>query len=134
MLSIFFLFVPSYIEEDGGDPEEDGGGPEEDGGGPKEDGEDQNEEIGNATTSRKKKVRGLTRLVKMHKDFVDSKGEKHVLEFDKWGRLTWKYRAKFPSFLGDLVRKDAGLRFKKWKEVTEELKDKLWDSINVCKY
>jgi hypothetical protein len=78
--------LSSYIDQDGEDSEEEGGDPKEERG-------NQTEEIGNVATSRKKKVRGLTRLVKMHKEYEDSKGEKHVLEFDKWGRLTGKYRA-----------------------------------------
>ncbi|KAL6513433.1 hypothetical protein OROGR_020919 [Orobanche gracilis] len=119
------------LDQAGGDEEEDGGNEEEDREDLEEDGGDQNEEIGNAATSRKKKVRGLTRLVKMHNEFKDSKGKKRALEFDKWGRLIGKYRAEFSSFLGDLVRRDVGLRVLKWKAATKELKDKLWDSIKL---
>ena len=82
----------------------------------------------------KKKVRGWSRLVKMHKDFVDSNGEKHAIEFDKCRRLTRKYRAKFSCFLRDLVRTYVRVRFLKWKAVMKELKDKLWYSIKVCIY
>ncbi|KAL6502054.1 hypothetical protein OROGR_027187 [Orobanche gracilis] len=119
------------LDQAGGDEEEDGGNEEEDREDLEEDGGDQNEEIGNAATSRKKKVRGLTRLVKMHNEFKDSKGKKRALEFDKWGRLIGKYRAEFSSFLGDLVRRDVGLRVLKWKAATKQLKDKLWDSIKL---
>lgn len=131
----------SFLDQDQGDEEEDIDSQEEDIENQdeeienqEEEIENQNEEIGNATTTTKKKVRGLTRMVKMRKDYNDSKGKKHVVEFDKWGRLIGKYRAEFSSYLGDLVRRDVGLRFLKWKSVKDELKDKLWDSITVCIY
>ncbi|KAI3733783.1 hypothetical protein L6452_13239 [Arctium lappa] len=90
MTSSLFLPIVPVSHHDRGNQEEDRGDQEEDRA-------DQEEEIGNATTSSKKKVRGLTRLVKMHDDFRISKGKKHVVEFDKWGRLVGKYRAEFSS-------------------------------------
>ncbi|KAI3716001.1 hypothetical protein L6452_23030 [Arctium lappa] len=116
------------FEEDRGDPKEDRGDPEEDIGDQNEEIGDQHEEIGNVA---KKKTRGLTRLVKLRKDFEDSKGKRRVVEFDQWGRFTGKYRAEFSSYLGDLARHAVGLRFLKWKKVTKELKDMLWDSITL---
>lgn len=91
------------------------------------------EEIGKSITSTRKRVRGLTRLVKLHRDFEDS-NEKHEVDFDALGRVTGKYRSEFASFLGDLVRRDVGLRYMKWKKVTKEVKDKLWEQVTVCIY
>ncbi|KAI3771102.1 hypothetical protein L6452_02258 [Arctium lappa] len=115
MRSSSFDWPLSTADQDRGDPEEDRGDPEEeDRGDPEEDIGDQNEEIGDQHEEignvAKKKTRGLTRLVKLHKDFRESKGKRRVVEFDQWGRLTGKYRAEFSSYLGDLVRHAVGLR------------------------
>ena len=78
--------------------------------------------------------RGLTLLSKLRTDFINSGGEKHKITFDELDKLSGPYRAEFPSYLGELVRKHVGLRYLSWKKVSKELKDKMWEKITVNIY
>ncbi|XP_026380845.1 glutamic acid-rich protein-like [Papaver somniferum] len=51
----------------------------------------------NTVESKENNVRGLTRLKKLKKNFD---GEKHVIEFDKFGRFKGKYKAEIASYMG----------------------------------
>lgn len=83
-------------------------------------------------STKSKRVRGLTRCLKLHKDYEDSKGVKHVIEFDKNGKFKGKYRAEISSFLGDLARKEVGLTELRWKDVSKDTKDLMWLKVTVC--
>lgn len=68
-------------------------------------------------------------MKKLKKNFD---GEKHVIEFDNFGRFKGKYKAEIASYMGVLVRRDVGLRHLKWKEVNSVMRDKLWHELLVC--
>ena len=91
----------------------------------------QDNRLGEIVT-RNKRVRGKTQCVKLHNDFVDSKGVKHVIEFDDMGNFKGKYRTEISSVLGSLVRKEVGLTELKWKKVSKAVKDRMWEQITVC--
>ncbi|KAL6536900.1 hypothetical protein OROHE_012484 [Orobanche hederae] len=87
---------------------------------------DAEQELQNTVTIKKKKKRGLTRLPKLRTAYTNSGGRKHRVKFDQLGRFTGKYRAEFPSFLGDLVREKVAISVFNWKDVKKEVRDKLW--------
>ncbi|KAL4557564.1 hypothetical protein LXL04_035747 [Taraxacum kok-saghyz] len=74
-------------------------------------------------------TRGLTRLPKVRTEHTNSGGKKKRVKFDELGRFAGKYRAQLPSFLGDLVREKVGLSVLNWRNVTKEVRDKLWEEI-----
>ncbi|KAL4564102.1 hypothetical protein LXL04_028154 [Taraxacum kok-saghyz] len=76
-----------------------------------------------------KRKRGLTRLPKVRTEHTNSGGRKKHVKFDELGRFTGKYRAQISSFLGDLVREKVGLSVLNWRNVTKEVRDKLWEEI-----
>ncbi|KAL6536647.1 hypothetical protein OROMI_026228 [Orobanche minor] len=90
---------------------------------------DAEQESQNTVTIKKKKERGLTRLPKLRTAYTNSGGRKRRVKFDQLGRFTGKYRAEFPSFLGDLVREKVGISVFNWKDVKKEVSDKLWEEI-----
>ncbi|KAL4563354.1 hypothetical protein LXL04_027395 [Taraxacum kok-saghyz] len=90
---------------------------------------DSEQEIQTTVKRKSKRKRGLTRLPKVRTEHTNSGGRKKHVKFDEIGRFTWKYRAQFPSFLGDLVREKVGLSVHNWRNVTKEVRDKLWEEI-----
>ncbi|KAL6536654.1 hypothetical protein OROMI_026235 [Orobanche minor] len=90
---------------------------------------DAEQELQNTVTIKKKKKRGLTRLPKLRTAYINSGGRKRRVKFDQLGRFTGKYRAEFPSFLGDLIREKVGISVFNWKDVKKEVRDKLWEEI-----
>ena len=88
----------------------------------------------NSFDTTKKPTRGLTRLSKLRAQYTNSGGVRLAVEFDNLGRFTGQNRSKFASFLGDAVREIVGLRHLSWREVTKELRDKLWEHITVILY
>ncbi|KAL6583134.1 hypothetical protein OROMI_005212 [Orobanche minor] len=92
---------------------------------------DAEQELQNTVTIKKKKKRGLTRLPKLRTAYTNSGGKKHRVKFDQLERFTGKYRAEFPSFLGDLVREKVGISVFNWKDVKKEVRDKFWEEITV---
>lgn len=88
----------------------------------------------NSFDTTKKPTRGLTRLSKLRSQYTNSGGVRLAVEFDNLGRFTGQNRSKFSSFLGDAVREIVGLRHLSWREVTKELRDKLWEHITVILY
>jgi len=75
--------------------------------------------------------RGLTRMTKLKTTYRNSGGKKKRVKFDSVGRLEGKHKAKFVSYLGDLVRESVGVSVLNWKQVSKEKKDKLWEEITV---
>ncbi|KAL6584240.1 hypothetical protein OROMI_003529 [Orobanche minor] len=81
---------------------------------------DAEQELQNTVTIKKKKKRCLTRLPKLRTVYTNSGGRKRRVKFDQLGRFTGKYRAEFPSFLGDIVREKVGISVFNWKDVKKE--------------
>ncbi|CAI9259284.1 unnamed protein product [Lactuca saligna] len=50
---------------------------------------------------------------------------------DKFDYTSGKYRSQLPSYLGDLVRERVGVSVFNLKNVTKEVKEKLWEEITV---
>ncbi|KAL4568696.1 hypothetical protein LXL04_024311 [Taraxacum kok-saghyz] len=98
-----------------------------------EDGYDDNssDDLDSSTDSEQEiqTTRGLTRLPKVRTEHTNSGGKKKRVKFDELGRFAGKYRAQLPSFLGDLVREKVGLSVLNWRNVTKEVRDKLWEEI-----
>ncbi|KAL6523050.1 hypothetical protein OROMI_031398 [Orobanche minor] len=92
---------------------------------------DAEQELQNTVTIKKKKKRGLTRLPKLRTAYTNYGGRKRRVKFDQLGRFTGKYKAEFPSFLGDLVREKVGISVFNWKDVKKEVRDKLWEEITT---
>ncbi|KAL4592064.1 hypothetical protein LXL04_005044 [Taraxacum kok-saghyz] len=90
---------------------------------------DSEQEIQTTVKRKSKRKRGLTRLPKVRTEHTNSGGRKKHVKFDEIGRFTGKYRAQFPSFWGDLVREKVGLSVHNWRNVTKEVRDKLWEEI-----
>ncbi|KAL4590727.1 hypothetical protein LXL04_003668 [Taraxacum kok-saghyz] len=90
---------------------------------------DSEQEIQTTVARKSKRKRGLTRLPKVRIEHTNSGGRKKHVKFDEIGRFTGKYRAQLPSFLGDLVREKVGLSVHNWRNVTKEVRDKLWEEI-----
>ena len=91
--------------------------------------------------SKSKRVGGKTRCIKLHKDVAEY-GIKHMIEFDDMGNFKGKHRSEISSFLGSLVRKEVGLKELRWKKVSKQVKDTMWEIVTVrstclfiqCKY
>jgi hypothetical protein len=92
---------------------------------------DSEQEIQTTVKRKSKRKRGLTRLPKVRTEHTNSGGRKKRVKFDELGRFARKYRAQLPSFLGDLVREKVGLSVLNWRNVTKEVRDKLWEEITV---
>ncbi|KAL4556954.1 hypothetical protein LXL04_035123 [Taraxacum kok-saghyz] len=90
---------------------------------------DSEQEIQTTVKRKSKRKRGLTRLPKVRTEHTNSGGKKKRVKFDELGRFAGKYRAQLPSFLGDLVREKVGLSVLNWRNVTKEVRDKLWEEI-----
>lgn len=82
------------------------------------------------STENSKPTRGLTRMFEL-KNAYSNTGRKKRIKFDDLGRFKGKYRSKFISFLGDLVREKVGFRVLNWRKVTTQTKDYLWAEITV---
>lgn len=95
---------------------------------------DSEQEIQTTVKRKSKRKRGLTRLPKVRTEHTNSGGRKKRVKFDELGRFAGKYRAQLPSFLGDLVREKVGLSVLNWRNVTKEVRDKLWEEITVIYY
>ncbi|KAL6557082.1 hypothetical protein OROMI_017432 [Orobanche minor] len=82
-----------------------------------------------STRSTQKKTRGLTRMTNFLDAIKDSKC-KYPIHFNDDGTPAGK-NPIFATYLGDLVRRDVGLKHTSWKSVPKGLKDILWDQITT---
>nr|KAJ0211102.1 hypothetical protein LSAT_V11C400207870 [Lactuca sativa] len=72
------------------------------------------------------RVRRNTRLPKVHNDLDKSGGKKcKIIHYDEMGKFSGENAPMFSRFLGELVRRQVGLKYTKWKSVTHVVKDKL---------
>lgn len=82
---------------------------------------------------RPDRKRGMTRLPKLRTEYSRSGGKRKHVKFDAMGRLYGRNRQLFVSYLGDLVRQKVGISVYSWKDVTPEVRNKLWEEITVNK-
>ena len=79
--------------------------------------------------SIKKKSRGMTRKVMVIKN--RSKGIKLLIKYNQDGIFFGDTSVHLTSYLGVLTRTMVPIRYKDWRDVPIQLKEKLWDSIEV---
>jgi hypothetical protein len=74
----------------------------------------------------KKRGRGRNQI----KEKISEKGKK--IEIDKFFRsVITRETMAFSTEFGILVRKNIPLRFQRWKDVPEEFKLKIWETLKV---
>ena len=77
----------------------------------------------------KRKSRGMTRKVMVIKN--RSKGIKLLIKYNQDGIFVGDTYVHLTSYLGVLARTMVPIRYKDRRDVTIQLKEKLWDSIEV---
>ena len=81
------------------------------------------------TTKKKKRCRGITRKIMISKN--RSKGIKLTVKYNVDGVYVEQVVVHFTSYLGVLARTMVPIRYSTWHHVPKQLKNKLWDSIEV---
>ena len=76
----------------------------------------------------KKKTRGPTKVKRLPSD-VASRIE---VEFNSSGEPIGKVSVKLASYMGPLVREHVPFTLEDWRQLGEELKSVLWESVQVC--
>ena len=77
-------------------------------------------------SSVKKRGRGRNQI----KEKIKEKGKK--VEIDKLFRpIITEDTTSFPTNFGILVRKNIPLKYQRWKDVPDEKKQKIWESLKV---
>lgn len=79
---------------------------------------------------KKRKGRGSTTLPEITKN--KSVGIRIVVQYDEQGRPVGKDQPKFVSYLGVLARTMVPVIHKDWHHVPDDLKDKLWESVQTA--
>ena len=83
-------------------------------------------EGGGEPASVKKRARGRNQI----KEKINEKGKK--VEIDKLFRpVITQETTSFPTDFGILVRKHIPLKYQRWKDVPDEKKQKIWESLKV---
>ena len=80
----------------------------------------------------KKKSRGMTRKVMVIKN--RRKGIKLLIKYNQDGIFVGDTSVHLTIYLGVLARTMVPVRYKDWRDVPIQLKEKLWDSIEVPIY
>lgn len=80
-------------------------------------------------TQSTKSTRGSVSLSRLSKRRV--KGIKEEVEFNKNGQPIGKIAIEMQSYIGVLARKEIKISYKKWKLVPKEVKDTIWELVNV---
>ena len=76
-----------------------------------------------------KKYRGTTRKSMIIRN--RNRGIKLVIKYNADGIYVGESSVHLTSYLGVLARTMVPIRYNTWRDVPEQLKDKLWDSIEV---
>ena len=77
----------------------------------------------------KRRCRGITRKSMIIKN--RSKGVKLVIKYNPDGIYVGQASVHLTSFLGVLARTMAPIRYNKWRDVPIQVKNNLWDTIEV---
>ena len=80
-------------------------------------------------TPSQKKYRGTTRKSMIIRN--RNRGIKLVIKYNADGIYVGESSVHLTSYLGVLARTMVPIRYNTWRDVLEQLKDKLWDSIEV---
>lgn len=60
-----------------------------------------------------------------------AKGIKEVVEFNVRGQPIGRVAAEMQSYIGLLARQEVKISYKTWKMVPKEVKDIIWEHVNV---
>ena len=60
--------------------------------------------------------------------------EKKHVDFDENMNPIGKERDKFMTFIGYKARSKVGILYPKWKLVSQQIKDMIWEDILVCNF
>ena len=77
----------------------------------------------------KRNYRGMTRKCMIIKN--RSKGIKLLIKYNKDDIFVGDASVHLTSYLGVLARTMVPIRYRDWRDVPIQLKDKLWDAIEV---
>nr|GMD45983.1 putative transposase, Ptta/En/Spm, plant [Ipomoea batatas] len=68
----------------------------------------------------------------MHKLAMQrAQGVKKVVEFNDLGQPIGQIAAEMQSYIGVLAREKVKVNYKTWKHVPEDIKEKIWEAINL---
>lgn len=63
-----------------------------------------------------------------------AKGEKSVVSFNELGQPYGPASSEMQSYIGMLARSEVKISYKSWKQVPKEVKDTIWEHVNVRIY
>lgn len=73
--------------------------------------------------------RGLTTMRELAR--IRNTGERLVIQYNNQGQAVGENANKMQSYIGVCVRQQIPLIYNNWKEVPQELKDKIFDCVEV---
>lgn len=74
-------------------------------------------------------TRGKVQLNKLFKR--RARGIVQEVEFNKHGQPVGPVASEMQSYIGLLARKEVKISYKSWKQVPQEVKDNIWESVNL---
>ena len=83
-------------------------------------------------STAKKRTRGITKMA----DLILARyhGRKIYVKFNKKNAPLGRFEKKMMSYLGCMARHYVPVDIHDWHDVTEEMKNKIWDDIFVSKF
>ena len=82
---------------------------------------------GTAQTTRSK--RGRTQMNKLVVQRIH--GVKQSVKFNEYGQPVGEKASELQSFIGVLAREKVNINYNSWKQVPNEVKNMIWESVNV---
>ncbi|XP_042373414.1 uncharacterized protein LOC121967329 [Zingiber officinale] len=82
---------------------------------------------GTTHTTRSKRVR--TQMNKLVVQRVQ--GVKQSVKFNEYGQPVGQKASELQSFIGVLARKKVNINYHSWKQVPNEVKNMIWESVNL---
>ncbi|XP_019196472.1 PREDICTED: uncharacterized protein LOC109190440 [Ipomoea nil] len=84
---------------------------------------------GSQETQSTRSTRGRTQMHKLA--MQRAQGLKKDVQFNELGQPIGDSAAELQSYIGVLAREKVKLNFKTWKHVPQDIKDKIWDAVNL---
>nr|GMC76399.1 putative transposase, Ptta/En/Spm, plant [Ipomoea batatas] len=84
---------------------------------------------GSQDTQSTKSTRGRTQMHKLA--MQRAQGVKKVVEFNDLGQPIGQIAAEMQSYIGVLAREKVKVNYKTWKHVPEDIKEKIWEAVNL---
>lgn len=80
----------------------------------------------------KKKGKGKCRPTRMSEILcISSNGHRQVIEYNEFGQLIGESVTKLKSFIRTAMRFHVPITYQSWKDVAKDLKDKIYEQIEV---